>query len=155
MAQFLFFPVGSSGDTYPSIGVGRALARRGHSVTVFVNGYFREAVERAGLRYVELGTAEEYMAMMKNPDLWDPRKGLNAVVGNPAMPQGIRAQYKLIEKYFRRDPELTVVAGSLALGARIAEEKLGVRTAGLHLQPVMFFSAYNPPIAPIGKIPGW
>ncbi|HLX65134.1 MAG TPA: nucleotide disphospho-sugar-binding domain-containing protein [Planctomycetota bacterium] len=155
MSQFLFLPFGSSGDTYPSVGLARELHRRGHDVTVCVNAYFKIAVERAGLRYLEFGAAEEYMAMLNNPDLWDPHKGFKSVVGNPRMPEAIRRQYLLIEEHYRRDEKVTIVAGSLALGARIAEEKLGARVVGLHLQPLMFFSATNPPVAPNGKIPAW
>jgi rhamnosyltransferase subunit B len=155
MAQFLLMPFGSSGDTNPFVGIGRELKARGHSVTVLVNGYFRQTVERAGLDFVEMGSAEQYLAMLNNPDIWDPRKGFAAVVGNAFMPEAVRAQYKQIEMRFRRDPHLVVVAGSLALGARIAEEKLGVRMTNLHLQPMMFFSVQKPPVAPNGRIPEW
>lgn len=155
MSQFLFFPFGSSGDTFPSIGIGRELKRRGHGVTVCVNGYFRGAVERAGLRCLEFGPAEDYLGLLNNPDLWSPKHGLRSVVNNPRMPEAIRAQYKIVEQHFQRNPNVTVVAASLALGARIAHETLGVRLAGLHLQPVMFFSAESPPATPQGKLPKW
>jgi len=155
MANFFLMPFGSSGDTHPFIGVGRELKARGHGVTVMVNGYFRPVVERAGLEFVEAGSAEQYLAMLNNPDLWDAKKGFKAVVGNDLMPQAIRFQYAQIAKRFKADPTVTVVAGSLAMGARIAEEKLGVRLASLHLQPMMFFSVDQPPVAPNGRVPAW
>lgn len=155
MANFLLLPFGSSGDTHPFIGIGRELQKRGHSVTVFCNGYFQKAVERAGLDFVEGGTVEMYMAMLENPDIWHPKKGFKAIVGNEFMPRAIRAQYELIEARFKADPNLTVVAGSLAMGARIAQEKLGVRMVNLHLQPMMFFSVESPPVAPTGRVPRW
>lgn len=155
MANFLLMPFGSSGDTHPFVGIGRELRSRGHGVTVFVNGYFRQAVERAGLDFVEAGTAEDYLGLLNNADIWHPRKGFEAIIDNPHMPRALRAQYKLIESRFKSDPQLTVVSGSLAMGARIAEEKLGVRQVSLALQPMMFFSAKSPPVAPGGRIPGW
>jgi UDP:flavonoid glycosyltransferase YjiC (YdhE family) len=155
MANFLMMPFGSSGDTFPYVGVGRALRARGHDVSVCANGYFKDAVERAQLGFHELGGGDEYMALLHNPNIWDPHKGFAAIVAGPYMPDAIRRQYRLIEELQRADPKLVVVAGSLAMGARIAEEKLGVKLANLHLQPLMFFSAVNPPKAPANNIPTW
>ena len=39
-------PVGSSGDVHPFVGLGLALKRRGHSVTLITNGYFQPLAER-------------------------------------------------------------------------------------------------------------
>src|SRR5215469_8069675 len=69
-------PIGSSGDVYPFLGIGQTLKRRAHSVTVITNGYFRGVVERAGLRFLEFGTAEQYLRLVDNPDLWHPTKAL-------------------------------------------------------------------------------
>ena len=153
MTQFLMMPFGSSGDTFPYVGVGRALKTRGHTVSVCANGYFKETIARAGLGYFELGSGDEYIRLLNNPDLWHGRKGFKSVVGGPWMYGAIRDQYALIDKLHREDPQLVVVAGSLAMGARIAEEKLRIRLASMHLQPVMFFSATHPPVTPQGKLP--
>ena len=155
MAQFLLMPFGSSGDTHPFVGIGRELKARGHAVTVLVNGYFRPTVVRAGLDFVEMGRAQQYLDMLNNPDIWDPKKGFKAVVGNAYKPEAVRIQFQEIQKRFQADRDLVVVAGSLAMGARIAEEKLGVRMANLHLQPMMFFSVQKPPVTPNGRIPDW
>ncbi|NDC63698.1 MAG: hypothetical protein EBZ59_06885, partial [Planctomycetia bacterium] len=45
--------VGSSGDGHPFVGLGRALVRRGHRVTLVTAGYFRGLVEEAGLEFVD------------------------------------------------------------------------------------------------------
>jgi len=47
-----------------------------------------------------------------------------------------------------RPGETVVVAGSLALGARVAQEKLGVPLAMIHLQPTAFRSRFEPPMHP-------
>src|SRR4029077_20423176 len=78
MSNFLLMPLGSAGDTYPLIGIGTELRRRGHGVSILVNGHFKAAAERAGLEYVEMGAAEDYLAMLKDPDIWDPQKGFKA-----------------------------------------------------------------------------
>ena len=55
--------------------------------------------------------------------------------------------YAAIEKLY--EPGRTVVAaGSLVLGARIAQEKLGITLASVHLAPSMFRSIDLPPVLP-------
>jgi len=45
---------GSTGDIYPAIRLGRALARAGHEVRYATVSLFREEIERAGITYVYL-----------------------------------------------------------------------------------------------------
>jgi UDP:flavonoid glycosyltransferase YjiC (YdhE family) len=55
----------------------------------------------------------------------------------------VRPVYQIIEKHW--EPGRTVVAApGFAFGARIAQEKLGVPLATVHLQPIMFRSAVQP-----------
>src|SRR4051812_35945374 len=75
----LLFALGSHGDVHPFVGLGLALRRRGHRVTVAANGHFAPLVERVGLDFLPIGTAEEYRTVALNADLWDPRKGFKAV----------------------------------------------------------------------------
>src|SRR5687767_3272750 len=114
----LLIPFGSSGDVHPFVGIGAALKRRGHRVTVAANGHFRPLVEREGLEYVELGTAEEYLQSMQNPDLWHPTRGFQAIMNHPGMPDALRKQYELVRD-LAVSGETVVVAGSLGLGARV------------------------------------
>ena len=148
----LLIPIGSSGDVYPFLGIGQTLIRRGHSVTVITNGHFRGVVERAGLRFIEFGTAEQYLRLVDNPDLWHPTKALRillelVVEGTPSLYELIRAN--IVEG------ETVVAAGSLAFAARIAQEKIGVPTVMTHLQPSMVRSALAPPVYSGLRIPSW
>ncbi len=155
MAEFLLMPFGSAGDTYPFIGLGRCLKEKGHNVTLVANGHFATAVRNAGLRFKELGSAEEYREAIANPDIWHPTKGFFAVVGHPMMPQVVQDQHQLIVELYNKNPQLVVVAGSMAFGARVAQETHGVRTATVHLSPSVFLSVQQPPRMPNMKIPGW
>jgi len=155
MAEFLLMPFGSDGDTYPFIGLGRRLRERGHEVTVVANGHFRNAVRDEGLRFQQHGSAEEYLEALKNPDIWHPTKGFFAVVGHPRMPETVQEQHQLIAEHIHRNPSTVVVAGSLALGARLAQETHGVRLATVHLSPITFLSVERPPAMPNWKIPKW
>jgi UDP:flavonoid glycosyltransferase YjiC (YdhE family) len=150
----LLMPLGSSGDVHPFVGLGVALKGRGHYVTVVTNGHFRAPVEREGLDFVENGTAAEYLEAMRHPDLWHPIRGFKAVVNHPAMPAALRRQYELV-RGLATPGQAVVVAGSLALGARIAREVTTVPLVTVHLQPSLFRSVVAPPVLGPVKLPGW
>lgn len=142
--NYLLIPMGSHGDVHPFVGIGRALAARGHGVTVMTSPYFEELIQRAGLEFVPFGTREEFEASLNHPDLWHPTRAFSYVVNMAILP-GLRPVYEAIRD--RYVPGNTVVvAGTLALGARVAEEKLGIPLATVHLQPVMFRSVHETPV---------
>lgn len=121
---------------HPVIALGRQLRGRGHHVELATNGYFREAVEAEGIGFVELGTKAESEALMSDPRLWNPLRGMGAIIElgvNPA----IERLYRIIEA---RGSGTIVAATSLCLGARVAQDRLGTPTATLHLQPGAFVS---------------
>jgi rhamnosyltransferase subunit B len=155
MATFLLMPFGSAGDVYPFIGVGRELHRRGHHVTVATNERFGPAVRRANLEFVQQGTNEQFSEALANPDLWHPRRGLQAVVGNRFMSDALNKQLELIRDRHQRDPHLVVAAGTLCFGARIAREVWPIRLATVHLQPSVMLSVTDPPVMPGLHIPRW
>ncbi|MFO0808108.1 MAG: glycosyltransferase [Gemmataceae bacterium] len=151
--HLLLMPLGSSGDVHPFLGLGRALAARGHDVTLLTNGHFRPAAERAGLTFVEIGTEEQYQELIRNPDLWHPMRALRAVFV-PEMLEFNRTAFAQIRE--RTVPGKTVVvAGSLALGARIAREVLDIKLVTVHLQPGIMRSPINPPVFGPRKLPAW
>ena len=140
----LLVTLGSHGDTHPFIGIGRRLLARGHRVTLAANGAFESMVRTAGLEFAELGTAEEFGKALAMPDLWHPTKGPRIVFEHgilPAMPR----TYELIRSLYVPG-ETVVTAHAIAFGARVAQEKLGLPLATVHLAPVVFRDANRPPI---------
>jgi rhamnosyltransferase subunit B len=124
--------VGSAGDVHPVVALGIALQSRGHRATVITNPFFQELIEAQGLRFLPLGTVEEARAAIADPDLWHPRKGFEVVARRAILPSMVQT-YRHIERHAGVN---TVVASSgLAFGARLAQERLGVPTATVHLQP--------------------
>jgi rhamnosyltransferase subunit B len=123
--------LGSAGDVHPFIALGKALAARGHRATILTNPIFQPLIEAQGLEFLPVGTAHEARAAIANPELWHLRKGF-PIIAQVIVP-AIAEVYRLIEKHAQ---ENTVVAfSSLAFGARVAQEKLGVASASVHLQP--------------------
>lgn len=145
MAHILLMPVGSHGDVHPFVAVGRALQARGHDVTLLTSGYFEELARRAGLPFVGIGTAADFQACLDHPDMWHPTRAFRVIAEFGLLPW-MRVAYQLVaERYV---PGKTVVATSaLGFGARIAQEKLGVPLATIHLQPSLLYSKYAPPIS--------
>jgi rhamnosyltransferase subunit B len=124
--------IGSAGDVHPFIGLGLALRSRGHQATILTNPYFQDLIEKCDLGFLPVGTVEEARAAVADPDLWHPRKGFKVVAQRAILPAMPRV-FRLIEKY--ADANTVVAASGISFGARIAQEKLGLPTATVHLQP--------------------
>jgi rhamnosyltransferase subunit B len=123
--------MGSAGDVHPFIALGVALRARGHRATILTNPIFQEIIEAQGIGFLPVGTAAEANAAIANPELWHLRKGFK-VIAQVIVP-AIAEIYELIEKHV--DADTVVAFSSLAFGARVAQEKLGVPSASVHLQP--------------------
>lgn len=130
-------PVGSSGDVHPYIGIGRALRRRGHDVTIITSAPFQTVVERAGLMFIPTASVDEYDQLARNPDLWHPRRGLSLVLQAGVIL--LRRLYVRIEQAY--EPGRTVLVGhTLAFSTRVFEEVHGVPAVTVHLSPSAFRS---------------
>src|SRR5437763_956863 len=106
----LCLPLGSAGDVLPFCGLGRALAARGHRVTVAANPHFASLVARARLGFVPLGDERAYLELIASADFMHRVRGFNQVMrwaGQLAEPT-----YELIAQ-LRPD---VVVAHPLAFG---------------------------------------
>ena len=141
--RILLLPVGSHGDVHPFVGLGLRLKKAGYDVVVATSGAFRELVERVGLSFAELGTAEEFDDLASNTDLWHPLKAASFIARNAMLP-GMRRQFELIRSL--ADGQETMLVGSaLGLGSSLAHEALGLPFVVLHLQPAVIWSAYRSP----------
>ncbi|MHC4957918.1 MAG: glycosyltransferase [Planctomycetota bacterium] len=134
---------GSAGDVHPFAGLARALRARGHDVDIFANEIFGDVVRSTGAGFVEHGTEEEFRAAERHPDLWaHPSKGLKVVLGLGVIP-ALEPTLESIKR-LRRD-DTVLVAGTLALGARVAQEVLGLPLATVHLAPSVFRTVHRMP----------
>jgi rhamnosyltransferase subunit B len=129
--------IGSAGDVHPFIALGLALKNRGHRATVLSNPYFQPVIETQGLEFLPVGNLADVERAIADPDLWHPRRGFEAVARHAIVPS-IEAVYRLIEAHAGADTVLA--ASSISLGARIAQERLGLPAASVHLQPTVIRS---------------
>jgi rhamnosyltransferase subunit B len=136
---------GTSGDLDPLLGVGGVLRERGHQVMVLTVSPFERAVRAAGLEFVSLGVDDAYRRFLEHPDLWNLRRSFLAL--GPLMQACVEPVYRHLSEL--ANEQTVVVSGSMALGARLAQEKLGLPVITAHMQPWAFFHA---PKAVVAKI---
>jgi MGT family glycosyltransferase len=141
--RFLVAAFGDAGHAFPAIALGRALAGRGHEVTIETWEERRAAVEGAGLAFA---AAEEYR-MFPPPDP-DSAEGTHAA-------EAARALLPLLEEM----RPAVVVSDILTLAPALAAEAVGVPRATLipHIYPAVepglpFFSiGLRPPRTRVGR----
>ncbi|MGB7160607.1 MAG: nucleotide disphospho-sugar-binding domain-containing protein [Tepidisphaeraceae bacterium] len=150
----LVIAIGSHGDVHPMLGIATALQARGHRVTFIASPYFESLVRKAGVDdFVPLGTADEFRDALSNPDLWHPMKGFRAVFEKGVLPAMGPTYDAIAERYV--PGETVVVAHAIALGARIAQDKLGIPTATVQLAPAVFRSVHQAPKLAGLYMPDW
>jgi MGT family glycosyltransferase len=141
--RFLVAAFGDPGHVFPAVALGRALAGRGHEVTIETWEERRAAVEGAGLGFA---AAEEYR-MFPPPDP-DSAEGAHAA-------EAAKALLPLLEEMRPH----AVVSDILTLAPALAAEVAGVPRATLipHIYPVVepglpFFAVgLQPPRTPLGR----
>jgi rhamnosyltransferase subunit B len=143
--KILVIAIGSDGDVNPMLEIAQELSGRGHRVEVLANEHFAYKCERAGLTFVEMGSAEHFQQAIDSPELWDKRKGFSAVW--KLTYKNLPLAYDLIKS--RIDPGNTVVVGStLSVAARVLQEVHGVSLCTVHLAPTCILSKLDPPRGP-------
>jgi rhamnosyltransferase subunit B len=152
--HFIAIGAGSAGDVLPFLLAAQALKARGHEVQLVSAPQFRTMVEAAGIEFIAGGSQATFDAVVNDPDVWHPRKGLQTIwrhIG-PLWAEG----YEILARAAK--PGRTVLfGGGLALQMRLLQEKLGVKAITVHLAPASLLSAHDPPRLPflgwIGMLP--
>ena len=140
--------IGSAGDVHPVLEIGRALQQRGHEATLVTNQSFEQQVRDAGLDFIAMGTVEEAEATIADDRLWHHIRGFECVVERAVLPN-IARLYQIIREQWK--PGAVVAASGFCFGAQIAQEKLRVPLATIHLQPAMLRSLVDAGMQ--GRIP--
>jgi rhamnosyltransferase subunit B len=146
--QILLPTLGSAGDVHPTIALALALQARGHRTTILTNEFYGDQIRAAGIEFMSLGTIAEGEKVLADPRLWDSSKAFSCIAQLVILPNLSRL-YRLIEQH--ADSSTVVVASGICLGARVAQEKLGVPLATFHLQPSMLRSLHDAGM--VGRLP--
>ena len=143
--QVYLVTFGSRGDVHPLLGLGQALRARGHTATVLTNPAFAAQVAQAGLGFVPVGAEQDYHDTISHPKLWHPVDGLGVMwryLLRPALRPTYEALRGLCSGTGGRPP--LVLASPLAMGARVAQESLGLRLCSTYTAPTLLRSLRDP-----------
>jgi len=149
MTKVIITAIGSAGDVHPLLGIGAALAARGHEIVFCTHPPFAEAVSRQGFAFVPIGTAAEYEAAMANPALWHPRTSFRTLWA--VIAPTLRPHFDTLAALTDND---TVLVGTLwAFSARLMQELYRVPFVSVQVSPSTLLSAHAPPTHPRLTIP--
>jgi rhamnosyltransferase subunit B len=141
MRHIVLMPFGSAGDVFPFIWLGKLLKARGHRVTMVTTVIFAEAAEAAGIGFVGLGTEEEVESIAKDRRIWKLGIGTKVVLDH-----AVAWSPRYLEAMETLGSVDLMMAPLTAFGARLAREKHGILLITVHLQPMVFMSAYETPL---------
>lgn len=151
MTQAIITAIGSAGDVHPLLGIGDALAARGHEIVFCTHHPFADAVRRHGFRFEPIGSAEDYAAAMANPALWHPRTSFRTLLS--VIAPTVRPHFARLAALAGAD---TVLVGSLwAFSARLMQELHGTPFVSVQVSPSTLLSAHAPPTHKRLTIPTW
>ena len=145
--------LGSAGDVHPFLAIGQTLQARGHVVEIITNPVFRPMVAAAGLAFHPVGTAAQYDDALSSPKLWHPVDGFGVFWRRMAR-HAMAPVYERIKDQAAQGP-CVVLATPLMLGARLAQEKLGVPLVTAYTAATMLRSCEYPLTLAHWRVPRW
>ena len=102
---------------------------------------FAKAAQAAGIGFVGLGTEEEVEAIAKDRRIWKLGIGTKLVLDH-----AVAWSPRYLEAMENLGLVDLMMAPLTAFGARLAREKHGIPLITVHLQPMVFMSAYETPL---------
>ena len=138
---------GSLGDLHPYIAIALGLQARGHEAVIATTRHYRQRIEARGIGFHPVrpdgpDLDADHDAMRR---IMDPRKGSEYVVRELMMPALQESYEDILEAAQGAD---LLVSHVLTYATRLVAEKKGIPWASSFLQPLGFFSAYDPPVLP-------
>jgi UDP:flavonoid glycosyltransferase YjiC (YdhE family) len=150
--NILIAALGSDGDVHPFIRMAIQLRSRGHDVRLFAPAMYQSLAESLEIAFVPMGTREQFDRVTANPDLWRATRAFG--VAARAAAEFLEPVYRAIAEHHQ--PGRTVlVMSTLVLGGRVAQEKLKIPAAMVHLSPAVFRSAIAPARTPPLPVAAW
>lgn len=153
--SYIFTLLGTGGDIWPGVMIAAELQRRGHAVVVLSYDYFADEIARAGVPFVAIGSAAEYLAQVTTARFWERHGTSKGLDENGYLRLALRPVYDYIVSRLAEVPLLVCTRN--AYGARFAAEKFGLPVLCLAFSSTQFASAERFPYsAPsLARLPLW
>ena len=135
---------GSLGDVNPLLGIARSLQARGRRVLFLAAEPYLHIAERAGLKTRVLTSRAEFHELVKNPNVWHPRRGPRLLL-DKMLGDAINPHYEwLLENCV--PGETLLVSHFLDFGGRVFRDRFSnTKLATVVLAPALFRSLTAPP----------
>jgi UDP:flavonoid glycosyltransferase YjiC (YdhE family) len=141
--RVLLTSFGSYGDLNPYLGLGQALAARGHEAVLATSELYRRHVEDAGLQFRPIrpnGDPNDHATIAR---IMDPVRGAEFLVRQVLMPRLKESYDDLLDA--ARDVDV-IVSHPLTFAAPVVAGVLKKPWASSVLSPLNFFSKADPPL---------
>ncbi len=147
MARIILNTFGSLGDLHPYLAIAIGLRQRGHEPVIATSEVYRNKVlaENVGFAPVrpDVGLVMNDKPLLSR--LWHPRRGSEFLLRDYLIPSINQSYQDLLEACRGADLLLTHMAG---LAGPIVADVLKLPWLSVALQPIVFFSSYDPPVLP-------
>jgi rhamnosyltransferase subunit B len=145
MSHVLLLPYGTAGSIYPFVWLGRLLRRAGHRVTLVTATRYAGTATGAGLEFAPV-EGDELEQMLSNPKMWRGNAGSNLSYRHSS--RSTEGYVQAVERLIANGNTVDLMlAPMICFGARLLREKLRIPLVTVHLYPMMFVSAHEPPLA--------
>ena len=141
--QVILIPIGSAGDVFPFLALGKELQRRKHHVAIMTNPIFKTNVGQAGLEYIDLGSEQELRAVGNDDRLHQSTEAWKLALRWGAIGTMRQTVAYLEERH--KQCETLLVASPLSFGAKLASEAYNFPLATVVLSPFILRSVYDAP----------
>lgn len=152
--EYIVITVGTTGDVHPLLRIASALQALGRKVTFITHTYHANLVQRAALPFIGIGTDEDYLRLVANPNLWDPKKAFAALMAD------YRTLLDQIDQAIRSVPAhgpLVALAHPFAVAAAAISRERGSITSivATYLAPSNMRSCHDPLTIGPTAVPSW
>lgn len=152
--HYFVITVGTTGDIHPFMRIASALQTLGRKVTFITHSYYERVVHDAGLPFVGIGTDEEFLSVLRNPDIWDPKKGFSALLANYS--KGVKQVFEAIGSVSAQAPQVVIAHPFAVPGAVIARERGFVKSVvAAYLAPSNLRTCHDPLNIGATSVPRW
>lgn len=152
--HFLVICVGTAGDIHPFLSIAQSLQALGRRVTVITNGYHATRLVDMGLTIVGMGSDEDFLRVIRQPELWDEKKGFATLLARYG--EQLQQLETAIRAVVDAAPTIAIVHPIVVPGAAIAREQgLIGSIVSCYLAPSTLRTFHNPMRLGSTRIPDW